>query len=63
MKDERMREVSPNHPYGLGRMRGRKDAGAVNRKPTANMRQSAATDSQIDTLVYELYGLTEEQKP
>jgi hypothetical protein len=27
----------------------------------ANVRQLAATDKQIDTLVYELYGLTEEE--
>ncbi len=38
---------------------------AVNSKPTMKLatlqRQIAATDSQIDRLVYELYGLTEEE--
>jgi hypothetical protein len=37
--------------YGLSRMRGQKDAGAVSRKPTA----------LPDALVYEPYGLTEEE--
>ena len=46
---------------GLGRMRRQKHAGAVSRRPMANVRQLAATDKQIDTLVYELYGLTEEE--
>jgi hypothetical protein len=31
----------------------------VSRKPIAHLRQIAATDRQIDALVYELYGLTE----
>ena len=37
--------------YGLGRMRGQKDAGAVSRRPMA----------LPDALVHELYGLSEEE--
>ncbi|MCX6842537.1 MAG: hypothetical protein NTX53_09690 [candidate division WOR-3 bacterium] len=33
----------------------------VSRKPMADMRQIAATDKAIDMLVYELYGLTEDE--
>ena len=33
----------------------------MSRKPKAVMRTIAATDSQIDALVYELYGLTEQE--
>jgi len=33
----------------------------VSRKLLAPLRQIAATDRQIDQLVYELYGLTEEE--
>jgi len=34
---------------------------AVSRKPMANLRKIAATDKQIDGLVYELHGLTEDE--
>lgn len=34
---------------------------AVSRKPMAVMRQISATDTQIDALVYELYGLTDDE--
>jgi hypothetical protein len=34
---------------------------AVGREPIALLRQIAATDRQIDQLVYELYGLTQEE--
>jgi hypothetical protein len=47
--------------YGLGRMRRQKHTGAVSREPMADVRQIVATDKQIDKLVYELYGLTEEE--
>jgi hypothetical protein len=33
----------------------------VSRKPIAHLRQIGATDKQIDALVYELYGLTEDE--
>jgi hypothetical protein len=34
---------------------------AVSRKPIAHLRQIAATDKEIDQLVYELYGLTDDE--
>jgi hypothetical protein len=59
--------------YGLGWMQRQKRAGAVSRRPMADVRQIAATDKQADALVYDwsdsgkcrptaqLYGLTEDE--